>query len=117
MWVYILLLIIIDLPWIFFTSGWSTAVIRGVQLIPIKIRWIPVFLVYVAAAYVLTYASSALQAFLLGLSMYALYEMTNLATFERWDWRFSIADSLWGGTLFATTYSIVWFLSPAKNLT
>jgi uncharacterized membrane protein len=35
-----------------------------------------------------------------GFSTYAVYDLTNHAIFEKYDWRFAIADTLWGGILF-----------------
>jgi uncharacterized membrane protein len=32
--------------------------------------------------------------------VYAVYDFTNVAIFEDYDWKFAIADSLWGGILF-----------------
>lgn len=36
------------------------------------------------------------QGALLGLLVYGVYDMTNLATLPRWTWSFSLADTLWG---------------------
>ena len=35
-----------------------------------------------------------------GLCIYAVYDLTNYAVFAQYDWKFVIADSLWGGVLF-----------------
>jgi uncharacterized membrane protein len=45
------------------------------------------------------------DAFILGLSTYAIYEYTNYALFKKWNFKTTLIDTLWGGTLFAlTTY-------------
>jgi len=44
--------------------------------------------------------STPLDAFLLGLLIYGVYETTNKAIFSNWDWDMVIIDSLWGGILF-----------------
>jgi uncharacterized membrane protein len=41
-----------------------------------------------------------MQAFARGLCVYGVYEFTNVAVFERYDWKFAAADTLWGGVLF-----------------
>ena len=40
------------------------------------------------------------QAFLYGMCIYAVYDFTSLAIYEDYDWKFAIADALWGGILF-----------------
>ena len=48
---------------------------------------------------------SILDAFLLGLLIYGVYETTNYALFSEWSFMTVIIDSIWGGILFAlTTY-------------
>ena len=43
------------------------------------------------------------DAFLLGLSIYAVYDFTNYATIKKWSLRILLTDILRGGTLFALT--------------
>jgi uncharacterized membrane protein len=50
---------------------------------------------------------SEAEAFLLGLCVYAVYDFTNLATLVNYDWRFAVADSLWGGVLFMIVYYVL----------
>jgi uncharacterized membrane protein len=57
--------------------------------------------VYLALAYLVTQATSAPRAFLLGMCTYAVYDFTNYSTLTNYDPRFAIADSLWGGVLFS----------------
>ena len=48
---------------------------------------------------------SPLDAFLLGLVIYAVYDSTNYTIFKQWSPMLAVTDSLWGGILFAiTTY-------------
>jgi uncharacterized membrane protein len=96
------LLVLVDLPWLMLTGPWTTALIRRVQLIAVDIRWWAAALVYVALAVIVFTASSVWQAGVLGVATYAVYEFTNLSTFVMWDWKFSVADTLWGGALLAT---------------
>ena len=107
----IILLIVCDLPWLFLTRSWAGGMIQRVQSAPIQLRWIPAFLVYVVGANLLSYAKNGEDAFWLGFLTYALYEMTNLATLKAWDWKFSVADSLWGGVLFWIVYSLIKFFT------
>ena len=46
------------------------------------------------------------QAFLYGISIYAIYDFTNYSLFEKYDWKFAIIDTLWGGILFTIMFYI-----------
>jgi uncharacterized membrane protein len=52
---------------------------------------------------------SILDAFLMGIVVYAVFETTNLALLSKWSYKTAIIDTLWGGTLFALTAYIVYF--------
>jgi len=45
--------------------------------------------------------------FLLGISIYGVYELTNYATLIDWTLRMVFMDTLWGGILFVTTLFIM----------
>ena len=51
-----------------------------------------------------------LDAFLLGVLIYGVYDTTNHATLSKWTLQMTITDSLWGGSLFAITTFIVYKL-------
>lgn len=53
---------------------------------------------------------SVSDAFLLGLVIYGVYESTNYALLKNWSILSVLIDTLWGGTLFATTAYIVQLL-------
>lgn len=44
---------------------------------------------------------SVLEAFLLGLLIYGVFEFTNMGIFKKWELKTAIMDTLWGGILFA----------------
>ena len=107
MWKAFIILVLIDMPWLWLTKNWSTTVIRRVQLLPLEIRWIPAIAVYVALAYLVGFATSGWQAFFMGAAIYAVYDMTNYATFTKYDIKFALTDIVWGGTLFAATHMLL----------
>ena len=47
------------------------------------------------------------DAFLFGIIIYGVYEMTNLAIFNKWSYLLSLIDILWGGILFSTTIFLI----------
>ena len=105
--VTILLLIAVDLPWLILGSKTSKAMILSIQGSELKMRWAPGLLVYIALAYLIHLPKSSLDAFLLGLCTYAVYDFTNLATLNNYSLRFALMDSLWGGTLFVIVYNLL----------
>lgn len=48
------------------------------------------------------------EAFLLGIFVYSVYELTNYTIFKNWPLHIVIMDSLWGGILFSLTTYIVY---------
>ncbi len=53
---------------------------------------------------------SPMDAFLLGVFVYAVYELTNYATIKKWPVSLVLLDSVWGGVLFALTAMITYKL-------
>jgi len=83
----------------------------GIQNRPLKINFVGAVLCYIALTFLLYYfilskKRNILDAFLLGLAVYAVYETTNYATFVNWPLYMLIVDTLWGGVLFAITAKI-----------
>ena len=71
-----------------------------IQGSPIQFRIVGAVIVYLFLAYMLLETTSYRQAFMYGVSTYAVYDFTNYALFDQYDWKFAIADTLWGGVLF-----------------
>jgi uncharacterized membrane protein len=46
---------------------------------------------------------SVTEAFLLGLFVYGVYELTTISLLKDWEFKTVIIDTIWGGILFATT--------------
>jgi uncharacterized membrane protein len=53
---------------------------------------------------------SPLDAGLLGLVIYTVYETTSMATVKKWDKNVAIIDSLWGFALFYLVTTAVYFV-------
>ena len=68
-----------------------------------------VFLIFGLNYFVISKGKSVTDAFLLGLTIYAVYELTNKALFTKWAWLTVLMDTLWGGILFALTTMIIRF--------
>jgi uncharacterized membrane protein len=92
-------LVLVDMFWLATAGIFGRAMMERIQGQPISFRYVSAIIVYLALAYLLLETTSYQQAFLRGLAVYGVYEFTNLAVFERYDWKFAIADTIWGGVL------------------
>ena len=101
------LLIIVDLPWLYFGSGFTKKMIHNIQKSDMKIKYLPAVIVYLFVTYLVTLPTTPLDAFLLGVSVYGVYDFTNLSILTNYSLTFAVMDTLWGGTLFVIAYYII----------
>lgn len=101
-----ILLALLDIPWLTISKGFVNNMIVDIQGAPLRLKIAPAIVVYLAMGYLATIPKTALDAFAIGFATYAVYDGTNLATLAKYDWRFAIADSLWGGILFLMLFLI-----------
>ena len=102
-----ILAFLLDLPWLWMSSDWTASMfykVQGNSLL--RFQWWPAPVVYLAIGLLVTFASTAKEAALLGLATYAIYDFTNLATLKHYDARFAVADTVWGGFLFWLTWTV-----------
>lgn len=74
------------------------------------------FLIFGFNYFIIQKQQSVLDAFFLGLVIYAVYEFTNYALFANWTILTVIMDTLWGGILFASTAFIVFKIKKLFRL-
>jgi len=78
------------------------------------------YVVLVVGVYVFLVAprKTLLEAFALGVFVYATYELTTKSVLRQWKWQTVVIDSLWGGSLFALTTGLTLSLfgSPVRVL-
>ena len=96
----IIILILVDLFWLSTAGIFGRTMMERIQGAPLHIRYLAALIVYIFAAYLLLGTRSYKEAFMAGAAVYGVYEFTNLAVFEQWDWKFAVADTMWGGVLF-----------------
>ena len=100
LWIF-LLVIALDLIFFSINQSFLQKVLHDVQGKSAKVRWLGALICYIALTVILyTFRGSYLRTFLLGTSIYAVYEGTNYAVFQAWPLKMVILDTLWGGTLF-----------------
>jgi uncharacterized membrane protein len=106
--VAIVLLVVIDIPWL--TMGPGTEILSRIQGSPLRFSNYSLAaagVVYVALAYLLLKQKSAWEAATTGAAVYAVYDFTNLAVFEKYTVTFAVQDTLWGGVLFGLAYTLL----------
>jgi uncharacterized membrane protein len=93
-------LLFVDLFWLGTGGIYARAMVERIQGEAVSVRYVGAAIVYATLAYLLLETSSYQQAFFRGMAIYAIYDFTNYALFEKYDWKFALADTLWGGILF-----------------
>ncbi len=94
------IIFLVDIVWLMTGGIYARKMTERIQGSPLQMRYLSAVIVYMFLAYMLLQTTSYKQAFLYGISIYAVYDFTNHALLENYDWKFAIADSLWGGILF-----------------
>ena len=97
----VLLLILIDMPWLFLIGETAQKLIYRIQGSDLKLKYVPALAVYLALAYLVLKTESPMEAFKVGAATYAVYDFTNLAMFKNYTLQFALMDTIWGGILFA----------------
>jgi uncharacterized membrane protein len=94
----------IDSIWLLTGGIYARQLVERIQGRPLNVRFLSAGIVYLAMAYLVLKADSAMEAFGQGLATYAVYDFTTHALLTNYDWRFAVADTIWGGILFALTF-------------
>jgi uncharacterized membrane protein len=97
----------IDILWLLTGGIYARHIVQKIQGMPMQMRILSAAVVYFFLAYMLLQVSSAKQAFMYGLCIYGVYDFTNHALFNDYDWKFAVADTLWGGVLFTMAYLLI----------
>jgi uncharacterized membrane protein len=91
---------LVDIFWLLTGGIMARKMTENIQGSPIQMRYGSAIIVYILLAYMLLQTKSAKEAFLYGTAIYGVYDFTNHALLNQYDWKFAIADTLWGGVLF-----------------
>lgn len=93
--------------------------VNNIQGSPLILNMLPTFLCYVALLIGLYYfiireKRSYIDAGILGLVIYAVFEFTNKAIFDKWTWITVLMDTVWGGILFSMSTYLVYKIYGTK---
>ena len=119
---FITFVVFVTLDSIYLTSmkGYFDNQVKLIQGSVIKMNLVPAVLCYFSLVFGVYYfiikeRKPLLDAFLLGLVIYTVYEFTNWALFNSWKPLTVVIDSLWGATLFTLTTAISYFIYGKLN--
>ena len=110
----IIILLLLDSIYLTLLSSHFKQQVLDVQHSPMKFRILPAIVCYAVLVFGLNYfvlqkekEGSVIDAVLLGLVIYTVYETTNMAILSKWNITSVLVDSLWGGILFGLTTIII----------
>jgi uncharacterized membrane protein len=103
--------LLLDVPWLFISSKWSSDMIRDIQGSTLVLNPVPAIVVYLALGFLATIPTTPAESFGLGAATYAVYDFTNLATLKKYQPLFALADTFWGGVLFTLLFYVRSFFS------
>lgn len=94
---------VLDVGWLTLRNGYHQSLFKAVQGSAIEPRWIPALMIYLlipVALYVWadgkTLQDSARKGAIVGLLLYAFYDLTNYATLKGWTLDMTLTDIAWG---------------------
>ena len=108
-----LTMLVLDSIYLFLVGDFFGKIIQKVQKSKLKMRKLPLLGIYTLVwtglyYFILKRNSPPLDAFLLGVVIYGIFDLTNIAIFKDWTYTAAIIDSLWGGLLFYLTTFITY---------
>lgn len=95
--------------------------IYNIQQNNIQPKIISIILCYILLSYGLYYFiikqnKKPIEAFILGIVIYGVFDTTNYSIFDKWDKYLSIIDTLWGGILLYSTTFIYYELKKCYDI-
>jgi uncharacterized membrane protein len=107
---------VVDLLWLSTGGPFALKVAENIQGSRVTLNPYYAAIVYVFLAYLLQKTSSYMEAFFFGVCIYGVYDFTTLAIFRKYDIRFAVADTLWGGILFVLSRYVLFQLSKLGKI-
>lgn len=101
----IIIILLVDSIWLYLIKDKYANQVEIIQKESMKINLYSALVTYILIAIGLFYLTDLKpqKAFLFGVVGYGIYDFTNGAIFNNWDFNLAVADTLWGGILSAVT--------------
>lgn len=114
-----ILILLIDSVYLNLFSGYFANQVKNVQNSSLKLNLTGaalayLFIIIIFNYFVIGFKMNLSESFLLGLSVYGVYEGTTYAIFKNWSLLSVFIDTLWGGVLFFLTNYIMQLLKKIK---
>ncbi len=106
-----IIMLLLDAAFLYSTHSFVLPVYRNIQKMPVSLRYGSMVACYVLMVlglyyFILRERRSILDAFLLGVLVYGVYDMTIYTIFTNYTLGIALMDMLWGGVLFAASTAI-----------
>jgi len=116
-----LIMLFLDFIYLSITTNFYKNLIENIQKEKFKIKLIPtifcyIFLVFSLYYFILKDKRKVFDAFILGFCIYAVFELTNFAIFNKWNIQAVFLDTIWGGILFTLTTYLTYKLVKNKRI-
>ena len=101
-----IIMLLLDSVYLITFSNFYNNIIKNIQGEKIKLNIISALFVYLFLIYGLNYfilnqsKTTLIDAFILGVIIYGVYEMTNYAIIKNWSPYAVVLDTVWGGILY-----------------
>jgi uncharacterized membrane protein len=102
-----ILFVVVDAVWLLTAGRYALAMTERIQGSPVTFRFAAAIPVYIALAYLIYQVDSVQDAALMGAATYAIYDFTSLAILKKYEVGMAVADTLWGGALFAIVFTLI----------
>ena len=108
--IFVALIVMISLDFIYLSNfkNFFNKLIKSIQKQDIKMNYTGLIATYAVLFmsyyyFIIKKKGTVTDAFILGISIYGVYELTNYSLFNNWNMKAVILDTLWGGILFSLT--------------
>ena len=103
-----IVVLVLDMIYISCVKTLFNKLIKGIQGSDLKLDLTATLLDYILIIFSMYYFiiqknASIEEAMILGLCIYGIYELTNMAILKRWTWEVVMIDSIWGAVLYGTS--------------
>ena len=107
-----IVLVLLDMVFLNYSTPIFNKMVKDMQgsdINPKKITLPLIYIVVISQLYyfIISKDASIFDAFLLGLTTYGIFDLTNYTIFKKYSFKVALIDILWGGTLYALTTYIV----------